>query len=107
MNASLSHSITLAAMFLVSAGCKENPQLVKRSKEQTVEIETLKSELAALQERLKDAPSDQSKTLDLAKAEQALQASKLKELEREVHRLTSERDKAKAELDNFLKQRAR
>ncbi len=97
--------IALTAFIGLSGGCKENPQLVRKSKEQIVEIESLKSELAALQEKLKDAPSDQTKILELAKAEEAALIIKLKELELEVSRLSAQRDKAKAELDNFLKQR--
>lgn len=76
---------------------------MRKSKEQLVEIESLKSELGVLKEELKDAPSDQTKILELAKADEAALLSKLKELELEVSRLTAQRDKAKAELDNFLK----
>jgi seryl-tRNA synthetase len=105
MKSRITHSIVLTAIILSSGGCKDNPQLVRKSKEQVVEIESLKSELAGLEEKLKDAPGDQSKVLEAEKKEEITQVSKLKELDQEVARLTAERDKAKAELEKFLKNR--
>jgi uncharacterized protein involved in exopolysaccharide biosynthesis len=105
MKSRITYSIVLTAIILSSGGCKDNPQLVKKSKDQVVEIESLKSELAGLEEKLKDAPGDQSKALEDEKAEEIAQSSKLRQLDQEVARLTAERDKAKAELEKFLQDR--
>lgn len=91
----------LACMAVVS--CGDDPELVRKREEQRAEIRKLQSELAVLDERLKNAPKDRSEDLAKLEEETAGREEKIEALEKEVAALEERKKEIEAEFEDYRK----
>jgi len=90
----------LTAILLVSCRGKD-PQLMKKSADQQTEITRLRSELALLDEQLKNLPQDRSAELAEARKTADVQATAVTKLEEEVTKLEVRKTQLTKEFDEY------
>jgi len=87
-----------ATLFLISCESKE---LVAKRDQQVAEIARLKGELALLDEKLKNAPPDQSEQLLEAKKKSEEQVSEIARLETEIAELSEKKQVLQSEFKEY------
>ncbi len=80
---------------------KDDPVLLRKNQEQKAEIKRLESELAVLEEKLKNAPPDHGEDLAAARKEAENQASEIANLEKEVSGLQERKKVLESELNRY------
>ncbi len=94
------------ALCLTFTSCNEDPKLVKKRREQNVEIVKLRGELALVEGRLKRFPPDKSTELEVAKQETEKLEEKHKLLSGEVSELEAELKKIHQEYNDYKRKYA-
>lgn len=92
-------SAALASAFLVS--CGEDPELLKKSRDQQLEITQLRGELALLEEKLRNLPPDKSEELALAKEQAKSQEAEIQSIEAEISKLETRRKELDDEFESY------
>jgi chromosome segregation ATPase len=90
-------AVTLAAL----SGCGDDPEQVRKVREQRVEITRLSGELALLEEKLGNLPADKSGDLAVAKKQADDQAAEILKLEAEIVNLDAQRKALEDELASY------
>lgn len=100
--------VTATLLFLTLtftlASCGDDPELVRKREEQRAEIQRLQGELAILQEKLKNAPADQSEELAKTEEEITQEQSKISSLETEIASLKDRRRDVEEKLKRFQRE---
>src|SRR5688572_16927940 len=99
----MSRPVVVIGFGLLLGACGDDPELVRKRDEQRAEISKLEGELAVLQERLKDVPTDRTKELDKLKADSQANRDEIAKLETDIAGL--EKEKARLEKEFAAYQR--
>lgn len=101
MTLKFSHLLAVALLPLAVTSCKDDPELVRKREEQKTEIKRLQSEIALLDEKLKDTPPDRTRELEAARKQVSDQETELAGLEKDVLDLESRKRQLEAEYSSY------
>ncbi|MCH7224548.1 hypothetical protein [Haloferula sp. A504] len=85
----------------LSAGCGDDPALMRKKEEQKAEIRNLEGELVLLRERTDRAPKDRSSELKEVRAEIVREEAEIGRLEVELSNSAIEHRKIEEEFDRY------
>jgi predicted trehalose synthase len=94
------------AMVTLLASCGKNPALVKKCGEQEIEIARLQTELAALDEKLRNLPQDRSPELAKARKTAQGQAAEVARVEAEISQLQVRKANVEMAFDEYKRKYA-
>lgn len=97
----LTRCILTAVALTALTGCGDDPEQVRKVREQRVEITKLSGELALLEEKLRNLPEDKSGDLTVAKKQAEDQSAEILKLEAEIADLDARRKALEDDLASY------
>lgn len=97
----LIRSIAALSVSTCLVSCGEDPELLRKSREQQTEVVKLRSELALMEEKLRNLPPDKSEDLTTAKKQAEAQTAEITALEAEISNLDTRRKALEDEFNSY------
>ncbi len=92
--------LLLAGSFLFTS-CGDDPELVRKRKEQDLEIARLRGEVALVEEKLRNLPPDRSAELAEAREQAEQQKAEVERLEAEIAELEARKRSLESEFEDY------